>query len=40
MAVRSLRHKFTAIPIVMTTNFLPTIKQPNRDFKSLAKMIK
>ncbi|WP_236732739.1 TnsA endonuclease N-terminal domain-containing protein, partial [Pseudomonas amygdali] len=34
------RYKSTTIPLVMTTDFLLTIRQPNGDFKSVARTIK
>lgn len=40
IGVRYPRYKKTAIPLVMTTDFLLTVKQPNGDFKSVARTIK
>jgi len=40
IGVRYPRYKTTAIPLVMTTDFLLTVKQPNGDFKSVARTIK
>jgi hypothetical protein len=34
------RYKATSVPLVMTTDFLLTVKQPNGDFKSVARTIK
>jgi len=40
IGVRYPRYKTTAIPLVMTTDFLLTVKQPNGDFESVARTIK
>lgn len=40
IGVRYPRYKSTALPLVMTTDFLLTIRQPNGDFKSVARTIK
>lgn len=40
IGVRYPRYKATALPLVMTTDFLLTVRQPNGDFKSVAKTIK
>jgi hypothetical protein len=40
IGVRYPRYKSTTIPLVMTTDFLLTVKQPNGDFKSVARTIK
>jgi hypothetical protein len=38
--VRYPRYKSTSVPLVMTTDFLLTVKQPNGDLKSIARTIK
>lgn len=38
--VRYSRYKNTSVPLVMTTDFLLTVKQPNGDLKSVARTIK
>lgn len=38
--VRYPRYKSTSVPLVMTTDFLLTVKQPNGDLKSVARTIK
>ncbi|MFB4391222.1 MULTISPECIES: TnsA endonuclease N-terminal domain-containing protein [unclassified Pseudomonas] len=40
IGVRYPRYKSTALPLVMTTDFLLTVRQPNGDFKSVARTIK
>lgn len=40
IGVRYPKYKSTTIPLVMTTDFLLTVKQPNGDFKSVARTIK
>ncbi|PNY74872.1 TnsA endonuclease N-terminal domain-containing protein [Pseudomonas fluorescens] len=40
IGVRYPNYKATAVPIVMTTDFLLTVRQPNGDFKSVARTIK
>ncbi|MCP8348673.1 transposase [Pseudomonas sp. FBF18] len=40
IGVRYPRYKGTTLPLVMTTDFLLTVKQPNGDFRSVARTIK
>jgi hypothetical protein len=40
IGIRYPRYKSTSVPLVMTTDFLLTVKQPNGDFKSVARTIK
>ncbi|MCL8300866.1 MULTISPECIES: TnsA endonuclease N-terminal domain-containing protein [Pseudomonas putida group] len=40
IGVRYPRYKSTALPLVMTTDFLLTVRLPNGDFKSVARTIK
>lgn len=40
IGVRYPRYKSTTLPLVMTTDFLLTVRQPNGDFKSVARTIK
>ncbi|MFG0268662.1 TnsA endonuclease N-terminal domain-containing protein [Pseudomonas sp. zjy_14] len=40
IGVRYPRYMKTTVPLVMTTDFLLTVKQPNGDFKSVARTIK
>lgn len=40
IGVRYPRYKATSVPLVMTTDFLLTVKQPNGDLKSVARTIK
>lgn len=40
IGVRYPRYMKTNVPLVMTTDFLLTVKQPNGDFKSVARTIK
>ncbi len=40
IGVRYPRYKSTSVPLVMTTDFLLTVKQPNGDLKSIARTIK
>lgn len=40
IGVRYPRYKTTAVPLVLTTDFLLTVKQPNGDLKSVARTIK
>jgi len=40
IGVRYPRYKSTSVPMVMTTDFLLTVKQPNGDLKSVARTIK
>lgn len=40
IGIRYPRYKSTSVPLVMTTDFLMTVKQPNGDFKSVARTIK
>lgn len=40
IGVRYPRYKSTTIPLVMTTDFLLTVRQPNGDFNSVARTIK
>jgi hypothetical protein len=40
IGVRYPKYKNTSVPLVMTTDFLLTVKQPNGDLKSVARTIK
>ncbi|TGB27801.1 transposase [Pseudomonas aeruginosa] len=40
IGVRYPRYKSTDVPLVMTTDFLLTVKQPDGDFKTVARTIK
>lgn len=40
IGVRYPKYKSTTVPLVMTTDFLLTVKQPNGDFKTVARTIK
>jgi len=40
IGVRYPKYKATSLPLVMTTDFMLTVKQPNGDFKSVARTIK
>lgn len=40
IGVRYPKYKSTSVPLVMTTDFLLTVRQPNGDFKSVARTIK
>lgn len=40
IGVRYPRYRSTALPLVMTTDFLLTVRQPDGDFKSIARTIK
>jgi len=40
IGVRYPKYKTTSVPMVMTTDFLLSVKQPNGDVKSVARTIK